>query len=65
MLSPKTQSQETSDFADDNPELELELDEVLRERYQQIKDEEKTADPVEQLKKLRESANFWDDEFTE
>jgi len=60
MVSPSRRVEELKDN-----ELESDLDEELRERYQHIKDEEKTADPVEQLKKLRESADFWDDEFTE
>ncbi len=60
MVSPSRRVEELKDN-----ELESDLDEELRERYQHIKDEEKTADTVEQLKKLRESADFWDDEFTE
>ncbi|GEM_PF-2416239 len=60
MVSPSRRVEELKDN-----ELESDLDEELRERYQHIKDEGKAADPVEQLKKLRESADFWDDEFTE
>ncbi len=60
MVSPSRRVEELKDN-----ELESDLDEELRERYQHIKDEGKAADTVEQLKKLRESADFWDDEFTE
>jgi hypothetical protein len=36
---------------------------ALRERYQRMKAEMETADPAEMLKKLRESAAFWDEEL--
>ena len=50
---------------DDATYDDSEIDSALRERYQRIKTEESEIDPAELTKRLRDSAQYWDEELSE